>query len=159
MQYVMGRANTQQTLVILKPDAVQRGLVGPILERFERRGLKLVAMRLIAIDRDLAERHYGVHKGKGFFEGLVTYITSGPVVVAVLEGANAIAVVRTTMGATNASEAAPGTIRGDFAVEIGRNLVHGSDSEQSARDEIALYFGAEDVVNYSRALDPWIFEE
>jgi nucleoside-diphosphate kinase len=154
----MGSANTQRTLIILKPDAVQRGLIGQIIERFEGRGLKIVAMRLIHIDRELAERHYGVHRGKPFFEGLVSYITSAPVVVATLEGPNAISVVRTTMGATNAAEAAPGTIRGDFALEIGRNLVHGSDSEQSAKDEIALYFKAEDIVDYGRAIDPWVSE-
>ncbi|MDB5077612.1 MAG: Nucleoside-diphosphate kinase, partial [Chloroflexi bacterium] len=136
----------------------QRGLVGPIIERFERRGLKIVAMRLMHIDRGLAERHYGVHRSRPFFEGLVSYITSAPVVVAVLEGRNAISVVRTTMGATNAAEAAPGTVRGDFALEIGRNLVHGSDSEQSANDEIALYFNAEDIVVYGRAIDPWVTE-
>jgi nucleoside-diphosphate kinase len=154
----MGSATTERTLIILKPDAVQRGLVGPIIERFERRGLKIVAMRLMHIDRGLAERHYGVHRSRPFFEGLVSYITSAPVVVAVLEGRNAISVVRTTMGATNAAEAAPGTIRGDFALEIGRNLVHGSDSEQSANDEIALYFNAEDIVVYGRAIDPWVTE-
>ncbi|MDB5057296.1 MAG: Nucleoside-diphosphate kinase [Chloroflexi bacterium] len=154
----MGSATTERTLIILKPDAVQRGLVGPIIERFERRGLKIVAMRLMHIDRDLAESHYGVHRSRPFFEGLVSYITSAPVVVAVLEGRNAISVVRTTMGATNAAEAAPGTIRGDFALEIGRNLVHGSDSEQSASDEIALYFKAEDIVVYGRAIDPWVTE-
>jgi nucleoside-diphosphate kinase len=154
----MGSANTERTLIILKPDAVQRGLIGPILERFERRGLKIVAMRLMHIDRDLAERHYGVHRERPFFEGLVSYITSAPVVVGVLEGRKAISVVRTTLGATNAAEAAPGTIRGDFALEIGRNLVHGSDSEQSAADEIALYFKAEDIVVYGRAIDPWVTE-
>jgi nucleoside-diphosphate kinase len=154
----MARASAQRTLVILKPDAIQRGLVGPIVERFERRGLKIIAMRMIHIDRELAERHYGEHKGKPFFDGLVAYITSSPVIVAVFEGSSAITVVRTTMGATNAGEAAPGTIRGDFAVEIGRNLVHGSDSEESARKEIALYFRPEDVIEYGRAADPWIFE-
>src|SRR5579883_1057780 len=135
----MGAA-TQRTLIIIKPDGVQRGLVGPILERFERRGLQIVALRMMQIDRDLAERHYGVHRGKGFYEGLVSYITSGPVVVAVLEGPQAIGVVRNTMGATNAAEAAPGTVRGDFALEIGRNLVHGSDSPESAEREVGLFF-------------------
>ena len=148
----------ERTLVILKPDAVQRGLVGAILDRFERRGLQLVGMRLIQIDGPLAERHYGEHKGKGFYEGLVAYITSSPVVVAVLEGPNAVAVVRTTMGSTNPKDAAPGTIRGDFAVEIGRNLVHGSDSLDSAARELGLYFADEDLVAYRRAVQPWVTE-
>jgi nucleoside-diphosphate kinase len=154
----MAKATLQQTLVILKPDAVQRGLVGPIIHRFERRGLKIAAMRLIQIDQELAERHYGIHRGKPFFEGLVSYITSGPVVVVALEGPNAITVVRKTMGATNAAEADPGTIRGDYAVEIGRNLVHGSDSEASAATELALFFKPEDVVSYRRDTDRWIVE-
>jgi nucleoside-diphosphate kinase len=155
----MPRSPIQRTLVILKPDTVQRGLIGPILERYERRGLKIVAMRLIQIDKSLAERHYGVHRGKPFFEGLVTYITSTPVVVAVLEGPNAVAVVRTTNGATNSAEAEPGSIRGDFGLEVGRNLVHGSDSEETAAFEIGLYFGSSDIVTYRRATDPWIVEE
>lgn len=148
----------QQTLIIVKPDGVQRGLVGTIVDRFERRGLKIVAMRMLQIDRELAERHYGVHRGRPFFEGLVSYISSSPVVVAVLEGRNAVAVVRTTMGATNAAEAAPGTIRGDLALEIGRNLVHGSDSEESARHEIALFFKPEEIASYDRSVDGWISE-
>jgi nucleoside-diphosphate kinase len=148
----------QRTLVIIKPDGVQRALVGALLERFERRGLQIAGMRLMQIDRALAEQHYGVHRGKGFFEGLVSYITSGPVVVAALEGPNAITVVRATMGATNAAEAAPGTIRGDFALEIGRNLVHGSDSAESAAHEIALFFRPDDLVTYDRAVRPWITE-
>lgn len=151
-------AAVQRTLIIVKPDGVQRGLIGPIISRFERRGLKVVALRLLQIDRALAERHYGIHRGKGFFEGLVSYITSGPVVVAVLEGANAVSVVRTTMGATNAAEAAPGTIRGDYALEIGRNLVHGSDSPESAEHEIALYFQPGDLIAYQRSVEPWISE-
>jgi nucleoside-diphosphate kinase len=152
-------ANTmQRTLVIVKPDGVQRGLIGPILARFEQRGLQLAALRLLQMDRALAEQHYGVHRGKAFFEGLVAYITSAPVVVAVLEGPNAVSVVRATMGATNAAEAAPGTIRGDFAVEIGRNLVHGSDSPESAAQEIALFFSPRDVLSYTRSVAPWITE-
>jgi nucleoside-diphosphate kinase len=154
----MAARETQRTLIIVKPDGVQRGLVGTILERFEGRGLKLVALRLMQIDRDLAERHYGVHRGKPFFEGLVAYITSSPVVVGVLEGPRAIAVVRSTMGATNAAEAAPGTIRGDFALEIGRNLVHGSDAEDTAAFEIGLYFQPSEIVSYERAIEGWIVE-
>lgn len=148
----------QQSLVIVKPDGVQRGLSGAILARLERRGLKLVGLRVMQVSRDLAERHYGVHKGKPFYEGLVSYITSGPVVVAALEGPNAIAVIRATMGATNAAEAAPGTIRGDFALEISKNLIHGSDSPESAAGEIALFFGADGLLSYSRDIDRWIME-
>ncbi len=155
----MPRSPLQRTLVILKPDAVQRGLIGAIVQRYEQRGLKIVAMHLIQIDRPLAERHYGVHRGKPFYEGLVAYITSAPVVVAVLEGPNAIAVVRTTNGATNSAQAEPGSIRGDFGLEVGRNLVHGSDSEETAAFEVGLYFAPEDIVSYSRATDPWIIEE
>jgi nucleoside-diphosphate kinase len=155
----MPRSPRQRTLVIIKPDAVQRGLIGPILERYERRGLKIVAMRLIQFDRDLAERHYGVHRGKPFFEGLVSYIISAPVVVMALEGPNAIAVVRKSNGATNAAEAEPGSIRGDFGLEVGRNLVHGSDSEETAEFELGLYFGAGDIVSYRRSTDPWIMEQ
>ena len=149
-------AGTQRTLVIIKPDGVQRSLVGAILERFERRGLQIAALRLMQVPRELAERHYGEHQGKGFFEGVVSYMSSSPVVVAVLEGPNAVAVVRTTMGATNAADAAPGTIRGDLALEIGRNLVHGSDSLESSEREIALFFRPEDLVSYERAVAPWI---
>jgi nucleoside-diphosphate kinase len=154
----MADQGQQRTLVIIKPDGVQRALTGAILERFERRGLQIAGMRLMQIDRALAEQHYGVHRGKGFFEGLVSYITSGPVVVAVLEGPNAVSVVRATMGATNAAEASPGTIRGDFALEIGRNLVHGSDSPDSAAHEIALFFRPDDLITYARAVTPWITE-
>lgn len=148
----------QRSLVIVKPDGVQRGLATAILERLERRGLKIVGLKLMQVSPDLAERHYGIHKGKPFYEGLVSYITSGPVVVAAFEGPNAIAIIRTTMGATNAADAAPGTIRGDFAVEIGRNLIHGSDSPESAEHEVALFFGADEVVSYQRDVDRWIVE-
>ena len=148
----------QRTLIIVKPDGVQRGLVGTIVERLERRGLQLVGLRLMQIERELAERHYAAHVGKGFFPGLVAYITSAPVVVAVLEGADAIAVVRATMGATSPAAAAPGTIRGDFALEIGRNLVHGSDSEESAAQEIGLYFRPEELLSYRKDIARWISE-
>jgi len=151
-------AQTQRTLVIIKPDGVQRSLVGAILGRFEQRGLQIVALRLMQVSRELAERHYGEHRGKGFFEGVVSYMSSSPVVVAALEGPNAVAVVRSTMGATNAADAAPGTIRGDMALEIGRNLVHGSDSPESSAREIELFFRAEDLVSYQRAVAPWISE-
>ena len=148
----------QQSLVIVKPDGVQRGLCGAILARLEQRGLKIVGLRVMQVSRELAERHYGVHKGKPFYEGLVSYITSGPVLVAVLEGPNAIAAVRASMGATNPAEAAPGTIRGDYALEIGNNLIHGSDSAESAAHEIALFFGEQGLLSYRRAIDEWIGE-
>lgn len=147
----------ERTFIILKPDAVQRGLVGEIIQRFERRGLKIVGMRFMQVDEDLARRHYAVHESRPFFAGLIQYITSAPVVTMVVEGTNAIAVVRNTVGATKPAEAAPGTIRADFGLEIGRNLVHASDGPETAATEIALWFG-EDLVNWPRAADPWIFE-
>ena len=146
-----------RTLIIIKPDAVQRGLIGRIIERFERRGLLIAAMKLMQIDESLAERHYAIHRGKPFYEPLIRYITSSPVVVLVLEGNNAIEIARSTMGATNPSEAAPGTIRADFALEIGRNLVHGSDSPETAAFEVPLFFDDEEIVSYQRNTDPWIF--
>ena len=148
----------EQTLVIIKPDGVQRGLIGTIISRLENRGLKIVAMKMIQMDEALARKHYAVHQGKPFFEGLVKYITSGPVVVMVVEGTRAIEIVRRTMGATNPADAAPGTIRADFALEIGRNLVHGSDSPETAEKEIALFFEPSEILSYSRDTDRWIFE-
>ncbi len=147
-----------QTLILLKPDAVQRGLIGTILGRLEARGLKIVALRLLQMDMALAEQHYGVHRERPFFSGLVDFITSGPIVAAVLEGKNAVEVVRQTMGATDPAKAAPGTIRGDLGIDIGRNLIHGSDGEESAAKEIALFFRAEDLTAYQRSVDPWIIE-
>ncbi len=147
----------ERTFVIIKPDAVQRGLIGEIVARFERRGLKIVGMKFMQVSEELARQHYAVHQGKPFFEGLIQYITSAPVVAMVLEGTDAIAAVRTSMGATRPAEAAPGTIRGDFGLEIGRNLVHGSDGPETAATEIALWFG-EDLVSWQRSTDPWIFE-
>lgn len=148
----------ERTLIILKPDAVQRGLIGPILTRIERRGLRFAALKLIQITPELASRHYAVHKGKPFYEPLVAYITSGPVVVAVIEGENAIEIMRKTMGATNPAQAEPGTIRADFAVEIGRNLVHGSDGPDTAAYEIPLFFADEEILSYERAVESWIRE-
>ena len=148
----------ERTLVIIKPDAVQRGLVGTVIRRLERRGLRIAAMKMMRMTRSLAERHYGIHKGKPFYEGLVSYITSGPVVVMAIEGNGSIETVRKTMGATNPAEAQPGTIRADFALEIGRNLIHGSDSPESALTEVALFFDDDEMLSYSRSLDPWIFE-
>lgn len=148
----------ERTLVIVKPDGVQRGLIGQALGRLEARGLKLVGMKMMAISQELAERHYGIHRGKPFFEGLIGYITSAPVVVAVFEGKDAIAVVRSTVGATNPVQAAPGTIRGDFAVEIGRNLMHASDSPETAQTEVALFFEEKELVSWSRDSERWISE-
>jgi len=148
----------QQTLIIVKPDAVQRGLIGGVISRLEARGLKLVGLKLIAVDEALARRHYGVHEGKPFFAGLIQYITSSPVVVGVFEGPEAVAVVRSTVGATNPVAAAPGTIRGDWALEIGRNLIHASDSPETAATEVALFFKPDEIMSYERATDRWILE-
>jgi nucleoside-diphosphate kinase len=149
-------ADTQRTLIIVKPDAVQRALAGAILSRFETKGLRMVALKLMKIDRALAERHYAVHQGKPFYEGLVAFITSGPVIVGVLEGPDAIEAARNVMGATNPVTADPGSIRGQFALEIGQNLIHGSDAPDTAAYEIGLYFQPDEIVEYSRAVDPWI---
>lgn len=148
----------ERTLVIIKPDAVQRGLIGDIVARLERRGLKIVAMKMMQISRELASRHYAVHVGKPFYEGLVAYITSAPVVVLAVEGKRAIEIVRATMGATNPVQAAPGTIRADFSVEIGRNLVHGSDGPETATFELGLFFSAGEILSWERATDCWIQE-
>jgi nucleoside-diphosphate kinase len=146
----------ERTLIIIKPDAVQRGLIGPILSRFEARGLRFAALKLMRITPELAGRHYAEHQGKPFYEGLVTFITSSPVVVGVLEGPNAIATTRTMMGATNPANAAPGTLRGDYALSVSNNVVHGSDGSESAQREIGLFFGPEELHTYERAVDPWI---
>lgn len=148
----------ERTLVIIKPDGVQRGLIGPILTRLERRGLRFAALKLMQITPELAARHYAIHQGKPFYEPLVEFITSGPVVVAVIEGKNAIQIVRKTMGATNPAEADPGTIRADFGLEIGRNLVHGSDGPDTAAYEIPLFFAEAEILDYERAVDGWINE-
>ena len=148
----------ERTLVIIKPDGVQRGLIGPIISRLEQRGLKIVAMKMIQINEPLAKRHYAVHEGKPFFGGLIKYITSAPVVVMALEGPKAIEVTRSTMGATNPVSAAPGTIRADFGMEIGRNLVHGSDGPETAREELALYFNESEIISWGRDADRWILE-
>jgi nucleoside-diphosphate kinase len=148
----------ERTLIIIKPDAVQRGLTGEIISRFERRGLRIAAMKMIWIDEPLANEHYAIHRGKPFFEGLISYITSSPVVVMVLEGHRAIETARQTMGATAPANAAPGTIRADFALEIGRNLVHGSDGPETAQREVALFFDQEEILSWTRDTDRWIFE-
>ena len=148
----------ERTLIIIKPDAVQRGLIGEIITRFERRGLRIAAMKLIHIDKALAGRHYAIHKGKPFYDPLIQYITSSPVVVMALEGNDAIEIARRTMGATKPAEAAPGTIRADFGLEIGRNLVHGSDGPDTAAIEVPLFFTEEETLSYTRDFDRWIFE-
>jgi nucleoside-diphosphate kinase len=148
----------ERTLIIIKPDAVQRGLIGEIITRFERRGLYIAAMKMMHITKELAQRHYAVHEGKPFYEPLIEYITSSPVVVMVLEGNGAIEIARRTMGATRPAEAAPGTIRADFGLEVGRNLVHGSDGPETAAFEMPLFFEEEEILSYSRNVDPWIFE-
>ena len=148
----------ERTFVLLKPDAVQRALVGEILDRFERRGLKLVAVKTTRVSRDLAETYYLEHKGKPFFAGLVKYITSAPSMAIVLEGDEAVAVVRKMMGKTNAAEAEPGTIRGDFGIKIGRNLIHGSDSVATAKREIGLFFTREELLVYARVDETWLYE-
>lgn len=148
----------ERTLILVKPDGVQRGLAGEILHRLERRGLRIVGLKLMKVSPAIAKKHYAEHAGKGFYQGLIDYITGGPVVAAVLEGTNAIAVVRKTMGKTNPAEAEPGTIRADLAIELGRNLIHGSDSGASAKKEIALFFGRGEILPYKRDIDRWIFE-
>lgn len=147
-----------RTFVLLKPDAVQRGLVGEIVRRFERRGLKLIALKMIRVTRSLAETYYAEHKGKPFFEPLMSYITSGPVVAMVLEGDGAVSIVRKMMGKTNSAEAEPGTIRGDLALTIGRNAIHGSDSPESAKREIPLFFKPEELLAYTRLDEAWLRE-
>jgi nucleoside-diphosphate kinase len=148
----------ERTLVILKPDAVQRGLVGEIIGRLEKRGLKIVGLDMRTIAGEVAARHYGEHEGKPFYAGLIEYITSGPVVLMVLEGPNAIAVIRATMGKTNPVEAGPGTIRGDLGLMTGRNLIHGSDGPKSAEREVALFFGDRDLASWERDADRWVLE-
>lgn len=149
----------EQTLVLIKPDGVQRGLIGEIITRLEKRGLKLVAAKFIQVSQNLAENHYAVHKGKPFYEGLVKYIISAPVVAMVWEGPNAVAAVRQTMGSTRPTEAAPGTIRHDYALVVGRNLTHASDSPENGQAEIKLWFKPEELVSWTRPLDSWINAE
>jgi nucleoside-diphosphate kinase len=148
----------ERTLVLIKPDAMQRGLAGEIIGRLERRGLRIAGLKLLQVDRVLAERHYGEHQGKPFYEGLVSYITACPIVAAVFEGTDAVQAVRNAMGSTKPIEAAPGTIRADYGLEIGRNLVHGSDSVESAAREVALFFGDAELQTYTRDIDRWVFE-
>ena len=148
----------ERTLVLLKPDAVQRGMVGAIISRLEGRGLKIAGMKMLQMDQALAEKHYEPHIGKPFFPGLLSFITSGPLVAIAWEGNNAVEIVRSTMGVTNPVEASPGTIRGDYATDIGRNLVHGSDSLETAGREVALFFTANELIDYHRSVDDWVIE-
>jgi nucleoside-diphosphate kinase len=148
----------ERTLVLIKPDAMQRGLAGEIIGRLERRGLKITGMRLMKVSRPLAQKHYGEHKGKPFYPGLVDYITSSPVLAAVFEGNNAIRAVRQTFGATDPKEATPGSVRADFGIDKGRNLTHASDSPEAAKREIALFFGDAPPIAWKRDIDAWIFE-
>ncbi len=149
----------ERTLVLVKPDGVQRGLIGEVMSRLEHRGLRLVAGKFMQVSKDLAETHYAIHKGKPFYEGLISYITSAPVMAMVWEGPNAVAAVRQTMGATRPTEAAPGTLRHDFALEVGRNLTHASDEPANAEKEVGLWFKKDELVDWKRAVDQWIFEK
>ena len=151
-------SNLQRSLVLAKPDAVQRGLATEIIRRLEQRGLKIVGLKFMRIDEALARRHYAEHEGKPFFDGLVEYITSAPVIAAVFEGNDAIAAIRTAIGSTNPAEATPGSIRGDLGMERGRNLVHASDSPESGAREVALFFQPSELVEWDRDLDRWIHE-
>lgn len=149
----------ERTFVMVKPDGVQRGLIGEVLSRLERRGLRLVAARFMWVSRELAEKHYAIHQGKPFYPGLIDYITSGPVLAMVWEGTDAIKAVRQLMGSTKPTEAAPGTVRADLALEMGRNLTHASDGSETAASEIALWFQPEELVDWTRDTDRWIFEK
>ncbi|MGN1045056.1 MAG: nucleoside-diphosphate kinase [Candidatus Methanomethylophilaceae archaeon] len=148
----------ERTYLMVKPDGVQRGLCGEIVSRFERKGLKLVAMKLMVIPKEVAENHYGEHKGKPFFPSLISYITSGPVLAMVWEGEDAVSVCRNMMGKTNPKESAPGTIRGDYGMQVGMNIIHGSDSVESAEREISIFFRPEELVSYDKTIQSWIYE-
>ena len=148
----------EKTFVMIKPDGVQRGFIGDIISRFEKKGMKIVAMKFVSVSKELAEKHYGIHKGKPFFKPTVDYITSSPVLAMVLEGNNAINTVRTMMGKTNPQEAAMGTIRGDYGQFIGRNIIHGSDGPDTAEFEINLWFKPEEITSYTRIDEQWLTE-
>ena len=148
----------ERTLILIKPDAVQRGLSGKIISRIEDKGLKLIGMKLVHVDDGLASKHYGEHVGKPFYESLVEFITSSPVIALAVEGESAVQVVRNLMGGTNPTEALPGTIRGDFGLTIGMNLIHGSDSPESAKRELSIFFDGTELIDYNRQIDDWIKE-
>lgn len=147
---------SEKTLILVKPDGVQRGLIGDILSRFEKKGLKCVALKLMHVDRDLAERHYAVHEGKPFYGELIEFITSGPLVASVWEGADAVALVRKVVGATSPDKAEPGTVRGDFAIDTGFNLIHASDAPDTAKNEIALFFEQREILTYDLTMSRWL---
>jgi nucleoside-diphosphate kinase len=151
-------AYVEKSLVLVKPDGVQRGLIGEVISRLEQRGLRLVAAKFVAVSRSLAEEHYAIHKGKPFYEGLLDYITAAPVMAMVWEGPNAVAAIRQTMGATRPWEAAPGTVRHDFALEVGRNITHASDTPENGEKEAALWFKTNEILSWSREIDKWVFE-
>jgi nucleoside-diphosphate kinase len=148
----------ERSLILVKPDGVQRALIGEVIARLERRGLRLVAAKFMAVSRTLAEEHYAIHKGKPFYEGLLDYITAAPVMAMVWEAPNAVAAIRQTMGATRPWEAAPGTVRHDFALEVGRNITHASDTPENGEKESALWFKKEEILSWSREVDKWVFE-
>lgn len=149
----------ERSLVLVKPDGVQRALIGEVISRLERRGLRLVGAKFMQVSKSLAEEHYAIHKGKPFYDGLIAYIISAPVMAMVWEGPRAVAAIRQTMGATRPGEAAPGSIRHDFALEVGRNLTHASDSPENGATETALWFKKDELVSWSRSIDTWIFEK
>jgi nucleoside-diphosphate kinase len=148
----------EQTFVFVKPDGVQRGLIGEIIARLEKRGLRLVAGKFMQVSQELAEEHYAIHKGKPFYEGLIKYVTAAPVMAMVWEGPNAIAAVRQTMGSTRPTEASPGSVRHDFGLEVGRNITHASDSPDNAQSEIELWFREDELLSWTRSIDEWVFE-
>ncbi len=147
----------ERSLVLIKPDAIQRGLAGEIISRLEKKGLKIVAMKMLHMDKNLAQRHYAIHKGKAFFDDLVNFITSSPIIAIVFEGKNAVEIIRRTMGETDPAKAQSSTIRGDLGIDIAHNLVHGSDSLENAVKEIALFFSAQEIFSYDRDIDKWIY--
>ena len=147
----------ERSLVLIKPDAIQRGMAGEIISRLEKKGLKIVAMKMLHMDKNLAQRHYAIHKGKAFFDDLVNFITSSPIIAIAFQGKNAVEIIRQMMGETDPAKAYSGTIRGDFGIDIGHNLVHGSDSLENASKEIDLFFSTEEIFNYDRELDMWIY--
>ena len=148
----------ERTLVLIKPDGVQRGLVGQIIDRYERRGLRIVGLKLMRAERALAEKHYGEHEGKPFYPGLIDFITSGPLVALAVEGPNAISICRAINGSTKPVDAEPGSIRGDFAVDTGHNIVHGSDKTETAERELGLWFNYAEMLDYERDIDRWILD-
>lgn len=149
----------ERSLVLVKPDGVQRALIGEVVSRLERRGLRLVAGKFMQVSRELAETHYAIHKGKPFYDGLIAYIISAPVMAMVWEGPNAVAAIRQTMGSTRPTEAAPGSLRHDFALEVGRNLTHASDTVENGEKEVTLWFKGEELVDWNREVDCWVFEK